>query len=157
MKLRVSTLWRVPVFYLCASWVSFYLTVYLGFLYLVKTTGSDGVINVSVDPVRSAIFDLALLLATLLLGGLWAFRGMTKLEIFLSAAIIAAAYVIIILLEISFPDFPVSLSLILAKFQNLNGIISYPLYHLTGSQELSSLVSCLAPFLFVPFGKKAME
>ena len=157
MKLRVSTLWRVPVFYLCASWVSFYLTVYLGFLYLSKTTGADGVIEVSTDPVRRDIFHFVLLLAALLLGGLWAFRGMTKREIFLSAAIIAAAYVIIILLEISFPDFPVSLSFTLAKFQNLNGTISSFLYHLTGSRELSSLVSCLSPFLFVPFGKKAME
>lgn len=154
MHVRANTLWRVPVFYLCASWISFYLTVYLGSLYLVKTTGADGVTEVSVDPVRSAIFDLVLLLAVLLLGGLWACRGMTKLEIFCSAAILVAVYIIINLLEIFF-DVPVSLSISLAKFQNLNGMISSPLFRLTDQLELSVLISDLAPFLFIPFGKRS--
>ena len=154
MHVRVNTLWRVPVFYLCASWISFYLTVYLGSLYLVKTTGADGVTEVSVDPIRSAIFNLVLLLAVLLLGGLWAFRGMTKLEIFCSAAILVAVYVIINLLEIFF-DVPVSLSFPLAKFQNLNGTISSFLFRLTDQLELSVLISDLAPFLFIPFGKRS--
>lgn len=154
MHVRVNTLWRVPVFYLCASWISFYLTVYLGFLYLAKTTGADGVTEVSVDPIRSAIFNLVLLLAVLLLGGLWAFRGMTKLEIFCSAAILVAVYVIINLLEIFF-DVPVSLSFPLAKFQNLNGTISSFLFRLTDQLELSVLISDLAPFLFIPFGKRS--
>ena len=154
MHVRVNTLWRVPVFYLCASWISFYLTVYLGFLYLVKTTGADGVTEVSVDPIRSAIFNLVLLLAVLLLGGLWAFQGMTKLEIFCSAAILVAVYVIINLVEIFF-DVPVSLSFPLAKFQNLNGTISSFLFRLTDQLELSVLISDLAPFLFIPFGKRS--
>ena len=135
MHVRANTLWRVPVFYLCASWISFYLTVY---------------------PVRSAIFDLVLLLAVLLLGGLWACRGMTKLEIFCSAAILVAVYVIINLLEIFF-DVPVSLSISLAKFQNLNGMISSPLFRLTDQLELSVLISDLAPFLFIPFGKRSVR
>ena len=156
MHVRVNTLWRVPVFYLCASWISFYLTVYLGFLYLLKTTGADGVTEVSVDPIHSAIFNLVLLLAVLLLGGLWAFRGMTKLEIFLSAAILVAVYVIINLLEMFF-DVPVSLSFTLAKFQNLNGIISSFLLRFTDQLELSVLISDLTPFLFIPFGKRSVR
>lgn len=154
MHVRVNTLWRVPVFYLCASWISFYLTVYLGFLYLVKTTGADGVTEVSVDPIRSAIFNLVLLLAVLLLGGLWAFRGMTKMEIFCSAAILVAVYVIINLLEIFF-DVPASFSITLAKFQNLNGMISSFLLRFTDQLELSVLISDLTPFLFIPFGKRS--
>ena len=156
MNVRVNTLWRVPVFYLCASWICFYLTVYLGSFYLVKTTGADGVTEVSIDPVRSAIFDLVLLLAALLLGGLWAFHGMTKLEIFLSAAIIVAVYVMINLLEIFF-DVPVSLSITLAKFQDINGMISSFLFRLTGQLELSVLISDLTPFLFIPFGKRSVR
>lgn len=154
MNVRLNTLWRVPVFYLCASWISFYLTVYLGSFYLVKTTGADGVTEVSIDPIRSAILDLVLLLAVLLLGGLWTCRGMTKMEIFLSAAILVAVYVIINLLEIFF-DIPVSLSLTLAKFQNINGMISSFLFRLTDQLELSVLISDLTPFLFVPFGKRS--
>ena len=154
MNVRLNTLWRVPVFYLCASWISFYLTVYLGSFYLVKTTGADGVTEVSIDPIRSAILDLVLLLAVLLLGGLWACRGMTKMEIFLSAAILVAVYVIINLLEIFF-DVPVSLSLTLAKFQNINGMISSFLFRLTDQLELSVLISDLTPFLFLLFGKRS--
>lgn len=156
MNVRPNTLWRVPVFYLCASWISFYLTVYLGqFIFVVKTTGADGVINVSVDPVRSAIFTLVLLLAVLLLGGLWACRGMTKLEIFCSAAILVVIYVIINLLQISSVGFPVSLSLILSKFQNLNGTISSLLLRFTDQLEVCVLISDLIPFLLVPFGKRS--
>lgn len=154
MNIRISTLWRVPVFYLCASWICFYLTVYLGFLYLVKTTGADGVTEVSIDPIRNAIFDLVLLLAVFLLGGLWAFRGMTKVEIFCSAAILVAVYLVINLLQIFF-DVPPSLSITLAKFQNLNGTISSLLRRLTDQLELSVLISDLTPFLFIPFGKRA--
>ena len=157
MKLRVNTLWRVPVFYLCASWISFYLTVYLGqFIFVVKSTGADSVIEVSTDPVRRDIFHCVLLLAVLLLGGLWAFRGMTKLEIFLSAAILVATYVVINLLQISF-DVPGSLSFTLAKFQNLNGTISSLLLRFTDQLELSVLISDLTPFLFVLFGKRSLR
>ena len=155
MHVRVNTLWRVPVFYLCASWISFYLTVYLGqFIFVVKSTGADSVIEVSTDPVRRDIFHLVLLLAVLLLGGLWAFRGMTKPEIFCSAAILVAVYLIINLLEIFF-DVPVSLSFMLAKFQNINGTISSLLLRLTDQLELSVLISDLTPFLFVLFGKRS--
>ena len=156
MHVRANTLWRVPVFYLCASWISFYLTVYLGSLYLVKTTGADGVTEVSIDPIRSAIFDLVLLLAVFLLGGRWALRGMTKPEIFCSAAILVAIYLIINLLEIFF-DVPVSLSFTLAKFQDINGTISSFLFRLTDQLELSVLISDLTPFLFVFFGKRSVR
>lgn len=156
MNVRVNTLWRVPVFYLCASWFCFYLTVYLGrFIFVVKETGADGVTEISVDPIRSSIFDLVLLLAVLLLGGLWACRGMTKLEIFLSAAIIAAVYVIIDLLQLSPLEFPVPLSLMLSKFQDINGMVCSLLLRLTNHLAFSVLISGLTPFLLVLFGKKS--
>ena len=47
--------------------------------------GADGAVEVSVDPLRSTLFQGVLFLAILLLGGLWAFRSMTKLEIAASA------------------------------------------------------------------------
>ena len=85
MKLRPGTLWRVPVFCIIASWLSYYITINGGFLYVVRTTGADGAVEVSVDPLRSTLFQGVLFLAILLLGGLWAFRSMTKLEIAASA------------------------------------------------------------------------
>ena len=46
MKLRMQTLWKVPVFCAISSWSSFYITVYLGGLFFtVQTMDADGVIQ----------------------------------------------------------------------------------------------------------------
>lgn len=124
MKLRPGTLWRVPVFCIIASWLSYYITIYGGFFYVVRTTGADGAVEVSVDPLRSTLFQGVLFLAILLLGGLWAFRSMTKLEIAASAALISAVYLVVILLQLYLPGFPPALSVWLAPFQNWKGILS---------------------------------
>ena len=153
MKLRPGTLWRVPVFCIIASWLSYYITIYGGFLYVVRTTGADGAVEVSVDPLRSTIFQGVLFLAILLLGGLWAFRSMTKLEIAASAALISAVYLVVILLQLYLPGFPPALSVWLAPFQNWKGILSSLLLRFMNF-HLALSASAFAPFLFVPFGRR---
>lgn len=158
MKIRFNTLWRVPIFCTVASWVSFYLTVYLGrYFFVVKTVGADGVTEVSADPLRSAIFNGVLFLTVLLLGGLWAFQSMTKVEIAVSSAILSAIYLALILMQLYLSNIPVSLSVKLAAFQNWSGILSSFLLRLTNHLNFSLLLSTLAPFLFVPFGKKSVR
>ena len=153
MKLRPGTLWRVPVFCIIASWLSYYITIDGGFLYVVRTTGADGAVEVSVDPLRSTIFQGVLFLAILLLGGLWAFRSMTKLEIAASAALISALYLVVILLQLYLPGFPPALSVWLAPFQNWKGILSSLLLRFMNF-HLALAASAFAPFLFVPFGRR---
>ena len=153
MKLRPGTLWRVPVFCIIASWLSYYITIYGGFFYVVRTTGADGAVEVSVDPLRSTIFQGVLFLAILLLGGLWAFRSMTKLEIAASAALISAVYLVVILLQLYLPGFPPALSVWLAPFQNWKGILSSLLLRFMNF-HLALAASAFAPFLFVPFGRR---
>lgn len=153
MKLRPRTLWRVPVFCIIASWLSYYITIYGGFLYVVRTTGADGAVEVSVDPLRSTLFQGVLFLAILLLGGLWAFRSMTKLEIAASAALISAVYLVVILLQLYLPGFPPALSVWLAPFQNWKGILSSLLLRFMNF-HLALAASAFAPFLFVPFGRR---
>ena len=153
MKLRPRTLWRVPVFCIIASWLSYYITIYGGFLYVVRTTGADGAVEVSVDPLRSTLFQGVLFLAILLLGGLWAFRSMTKLEIAASAALISAVYLVVILLQLYLPGFPPALSVWLAPFQNSKGILSSLLLWFMNF-HLALAASAFAPFLFVPFGRR---
>ena len=156
MKVRVRTLWKVPVYCMIASWVSFYLTVYLGgFFYTVQTVGADGIIEVSADPVRSAIFNTVLFLMVLLVGGLWAFRSMTKKEIALSAGIAAGIYLLIVLAQIYVQNFPLSWSVKLAYIQTWTSVPSSYLLKLTDNLTLSSIVSAFAPLLFIPFGRKA--
>ena len=153
MKLRPGTLWRVPVFCIIASWLSYYITIYGGFLYVVRTTGADGAVEVSVDPLRSTLFQGVLFLAILLLGGLWAFRSMTKLEIAASAALISAVYLVGLLLQLYLPGFPPALSVWLAPFQNWKGILSSLLLRFMNF-HLALAASAFAPFLFVPFGRR---
>ena len=158
VKLRFNALWRVPVFCIFFSWISYYLTVYIGgFFFTVKTIGADGMTELSIDPVRSAIFNGLLFIIVLLLGGLWAFRSMTKAEIGVSAAIASAVYLVVVLAQLYIPSFPLSLSLKLAMIQNWTGTLSSLLIKLTNNFQLSVLLSNLAPFLFVPFGKKSIE
>ena len=156
MKLRPGTLWRVPVFCIIASWLSYYITIYGGFFYVVRTTGADGAVEVSVDPLRSTIFQGVLFLAILLLGGLWAFRSMTKLEIAASAALISALYLVVILLQLYLPGFPPALSVWLAPFQNWKGILSSLLLRFINF-HLALAASAFAPFLFVPFGRRQKD
>ena len=153
MKLRPGTLWRVPVFCIIASWLSYYITIYGGFFYVVRTTGADGAVEVSVDPLRSTLFQGVLFLAILLLGGLWAFRSMTKLEIAASAALISALYLLVLLLQLYLPGFPPALSVWLAPFQNWKGILSSLLLRFMNF-HLALAASAFAPFLFVPFGRR---
>ena len=156
MKLRPRTLWRVPVFCIIASWLSYYITIYGGFFYVVRTTGADGAVEVSVDPLRSTLFQGVLFLAILLLGGLWAFRSMTKLEIAASAALISAVYLVVILLQLYLPGFPPALSVWLAPFQNWKGILSSLLLRFINF-HLALAASAFAPFLFVPFGRRQKD
>ena len=123
---------------------------------MVRTTGADGAVEVSVDPLRSTLFQGVLFLAILLLGGLWAFRSMTKLEIAASAALISALYLVVILLQLYLPGFPPALSVWLAPFQNWKGILSSLLLRFINF-HLALAASAFAPFLFVPFGRRQKD
>lgn len=154
MKNRVKKLWIIPVYCAVAGWVSFMLTVYLGgFFFGVQTVRPDGVIELSANPMRSAIFNGVLFAGILLLGGFW-FRGwMTRKEIAVSAAIASGIYLVIVLAQICIPDFPLSVSIRLAYFQNWTSEVSSLLFRLTNNSNLSVILGCFCPMLFVIFGK----
>ena len=155
MKVRIQTLWKVPVYCAAASWISFYLTVYLGgFFFTVKTVGADGITQVSADPIRSAIFNAVLFLIVLLVGGLWAFRSMSKVEIAASSAIASGIFLLIVLAQLYIPSFPISLSIRLAYIQNWTGTVSSFLLKLTDNLTVSVILSSFSPMLFILFGRK---
>lgn len=156
MHIRLHTLWRVPVYCLISSYVSFYVTAYLGgAFFVVRTVGADGVTNVSADPVRSAIFDAALFLIVLALGGLWAFRSMTRAEIAASAGIISVVYLAVVVLALAVPTFPIPFVVQMAML--FNGAVSSWLLRLTDHLAFSTIAACFAPLLFIPFGRKTVQ
>lgn len=152
MKLRVNTLWHVPVFSLLAGIVCYYLTVYLSVFYTVKTVGEDGTINLSVDPVRSAIFQAVLFVAGLLVGGLLLFRSMSKTEITLSAAIAVALQAALSGLLYVAAQFAPTLVNWLLPLTQWTGALGSVLTRITQVPAVS-WIGLLAPLLFVPFGK----
>lgn len=156
MNVRVKTLWKIPAYCVVSSWISFYITAYLGgFFFTVKTVGADGVTQVSVDPVCSLIFNVVLFLVVLLAGGLWVLRSMTKKEIAVSAGIASAIYLLIVLVQFYLPNSPTSLILALSYIQNWTGILSSCLIRITDNVIFSAILSCFAPMLFTLFGKKS--
>lgn len=86
MHVRAHTLYRVPVYCAVAGWLSFQATVHLGRFFLVVTPAKETT-QIAVDPVRSAILQGALFVLVLLLGGLWAFRHMTRRKLRFPAAL----------------------------------------------------------------------
>ena len=152
VKIRIQTLCAV------ASWISFYLTAYMGgFFFTVKTVDADGIVNLSADPLRSAIFNAVLFLIVWLLGGLWVRRSMTKMEVAASAGIASGIYLLIVLAQLCMANFPLSLSVTLAYIQNWTAILSSFMLKLTDELDLSVIASCFAPLLFIPFGRKTAK
>lgn len=156
MHIRLHTLWRVPVYCLISGYVSFYVTAYLGgAFFVVRTVGADGVTIVSADPVRSAIFDGALFLLMLALGGLLAFRSMTRAEIAASAGIISVVYLAVVVLALAVPTFPIPFVVQMGML--FNGAVSSWLLRLTDHAAFSTIAACFAPLLFIPFGRKTVQ
>ena len=92
----------------------------------------------------------------LLAGGLLVFRSMTRREIAVSAAIFAGIDLVLCLIQLLAPDLLLPLLFPVALIQNWTAAPTSALYHLTGHLPVSALVACLAPFLFVPFGKRSV-
>ena len=91
----------------------------------------------------------------LFVGGLWAFRNMTKKEIAVSAAIMTAVYLLLDLAQIIAPNY--STSLFFAYIQNWNAIPASFLFSLTDNLTVSSIISSFSPLLFILFARKRTE
>jgi len=154
MRLRKISLMAVPVYCAVSSWISFYLTVYIGaHFYVVKSLDASGVTRVEIDPVRAVILNAALFLLVLVVGGLL-LRRMTRTELAVSAGIAAAIYLLIVVCQLLLPDFPLGLGVALAYVQNWTGTLASFLMKLGFGLNLAVILSSFAPLLFIPFGKK---
>jgi len=156
MNIRVGTLWRVPVFCLLSSLACYWLTIFPGALiYVNRTVGENDTIEVSTDPVRLVLFQVVLILAVLLAGGLWAFRSMTRREIAASAALLILPMLAIVLAQLFLPAFPLEVSLFLSRFYCWTGNLASLLMQLSLPLPASTILAQFAPLLFVPFGRRA--
>ena len=155
MKIRTQKLWQLPLYYLAASWLSFYAIVLAGPFFTNLTTDETGASVLSADPMRLLILHGIILAAVILIGGLWLCRSMTHREIAVSAGILSAVFLVPTVCNLAIPGW--HLPIFLVYFQTVNGIVSSALFRLTGQFELSAYVASFTPMLFVLFGKKAAE
>lgn len=156
MHVRAHTLYRVPVYCAVAGWLSFQATVHLGRFFLVVTPAKETT-QIAVDPVRSAILQGALFVLVLLLGGLWAFRHMTRAEIAVSSGIASGLYLIVVLLQLFALGIMAPVSVVAAMLQNWPAFLASFLMQCTGQVAFSAVVASFAPLLFIPFGHKNMQ
>ena len=131
------------------------LTIFPGALiYVNRTVGENGTIEVSTDPVRSVLFQAVLILAVLLAGGLWAFRSMTRREIAASAALLILPMLAIVLAQLFLPAFPLKVSLFLSRFYCWTGNLASLLMQLSLPLPAATILAQFAPLLFIPFGRR---
>lgn len=155
MNIRVRTLWRVSVFGLLASLLCYWLTIFPGYLFYVKRTElGDGSVEVSTDPLRTLLFEGVLFLLVLLVGGLWAFRPMTRREIACSAALLVLPLLAVVLAQLLLPSFPLKVSLFLARFYTWTGSLAYLLTRCSLPLPAATVAAQFAPLLFIPFGRR---
>ena len=147
------SLWRGPLISVVAGWlyVPCYVRIVLRF----------GVIEPGVIDGRASLLTCGLLLlATLVLGGLLALRGLTRREIFRSAALVVGYAVLLELVRLLFGITSGPAAVVLMRLSaplEWTGFPSSMAVYLRESQGITvpflGYLSCFVPFLFVLFGR----
>ena len=155
MKKFPGSWWRIPAYCAVAGIVTFWLTVMIGGRFVAVTgMGADGIPTISVDPIRSALFNGILFVAVLLLGGLWFLKGMTKREIAVSASIASLIYLLLVALQIYLPDLAGRYVMQISHLQNWIAIPGALLSQLIRDVRAGIWMTNFTPFLFILFGRK---
>ena len=143
-----KTWWKVPLYCIVASWVSFQLETILGRWTLV--TLPDG--SLTTDFTRWRIMEAVLLAAIVCVGGFLFFRRMTRKEIFFSASVLVVFNVAAGFITSQMQ--PVA-SVYFGWMTGWSGFVSSLLSSLTQKPWLASIVQwVLPPYIFVLFGRK---
>ncbi len=152
-----NSIWKVPLISLIASFLIIPLYMKI-IMYSLKLTA--GMIN----PIISLSASGGLLLLTLLLGGGIFLRKHTKKEIFVSAAVVSAYGFVLLSVQLLFDFTTGPMALV---FLQLSKPLQWTLFfgELTIILEdkfqipfwIFSYLRCFVPFLFVLFGRKAVN
>lgn len=149
-----KVLWKVPVYSIIAGLISFRLDVYL-FGRFTLTTLPDG--SITVNDTASMILYGLILVGVVLLGGLYFFRKMTKKEIFISASILVALHIIILIVQWAMQATTGATAIFFlywAETLEWTNFISLMLMKGIDNLWICTFIGCFAPYLFIPFGKK---
>ena len=157
MEIRKNTLWRVPVFCAAAGIVSFYLMIWwLGRFAIEKVVEGDQTI-VSVNNNKSLLLYGILFIAAVLIGKFFAFRDMTRKEIFWSATILVVFLQTVFLIQLMLGGVTGTLGVImlyLSEISEWSRLISQLIFRFTDNLWIGGFIENFAPYVFVLFGKR---
>lgn len=157
LMVRKNTLWRVPVFCVFAGLAAFRAAVSLlvRFAFVKMPDGS-----VASNEVYSLLIYAGVFVASLLVGGLFVFRGMTRREVTLSAIFAVLLNGLVLLFQMAFSgkgDMLGLMAVYAAEPFEWSALLQQLTYRVFDMPWLSTLVTCLAPLVFIPFGKRELE
>ena len=141
--------WKVTLYCVVASVIAFELEVRFLLNFAIVTTEEGYVTS---DPTRELIVYGAVVVASVLIGGLVFFRRMTRREIAMSACVLAVINVVSGLLVNGASG---TLAVIYAYLSEWDSFLAVLFYRLGLGTWLSALIQwLLTPFIFVPFGRR---
>lgn len=157
LKRYRGSIWRVPLIGVIASF--FYNPLYINLVLRFGITGSR-----DVDETAALLINAVLCLAVVVLGGKLFLKKQTKKEIFVSAAVLSGYGVFLMLVQrltgsVTGP-FGVLFMYLNEPFEWTGVFPTFAFYledRLGIMLPAVSWLHCLAPFLFVPFGRRAGE
>jgi len=157
MKIRKKMLWKVPLFCILAGVIAFNAVVFLIGRFAIVTL-PDG--TITSNNTRVLIMYGAIFIVTLFVGGMVFFRNMTRKEILFSASIVVAFGLILYVTQWAFnlTTGPSAVFFMYAsQIFEWSSVIPQLLYRVNENLWLGAFIGSLAPYLFIPFGKKEQE
>lgn len=154
MGLRKEILWKVPLFCIFAGVVAYHTIIFLigRFAIVILPDGA-----ITADNTRMLIIYGAMFIVTLVVGGRFFFRNMTRKEIFFSASIIVVIGLIMVLIQWAFniTTGPGAVFFVyIYQISAWSSIIPQFLNRVIENPWLNALIGKLTPYLFILFGKK---
>jgi len=141
--------WKVPLYCILASWIDFQLQIRFSARWAIVTL-PDG--TSSLDSTRFMIISGIIFVITVLIGGIFFFRKMTRRELFCSASVLA---VINVVFGLTANKMQGVFALYYSKLTGWNDFISNLLLLITqNTWIIAVIVWLLPPYIFVLFGKK---
>lgn len=156
MNIRLSTLWKVPVYCIVTGFLAFNAAIYLISHFAIIQ--QDG--EISSDPAKVLIIYGLIFAVTLFIGGFVLFRSLTRKEIFISASIVVVFGLVMHLIQWKFNLTTGSSAIFfiyVSRIFEWCRIVPQLLFNIIKNSLICNFIGCLTPYLFIMFGKKAIS
>lgn len=154
---QATTLWRIPAFGIVAGVIWFFLNShFLGSLSLVTLPDN----TVTVDPLRSLLMDLLVLVVTVAYCALWVTPKMTRKQVFRSSLVLVGFMLVSLAIQgvlgaVGSGAAQMASFYLAEPFEWCHFVYRIA-YLFTGNLWVSTVIQSFSPLIFVPFGRKEL-